>query len=201
MWLRFDSTLYINKRVAKKLYKRYTNPTFNPTSRWFSVSCEMYSLCFKLYTNYTLNYTLRRFKPYTASVQNLHSERSRNYTRSGTQTLHFVFEHESREWNLEREWSGWNLEHGWSGWSESYVTFVTNVTKATNVTNVTNVKQEMAIGGDALRHSYAPRQKIQQFWVIFRWFDINIFNLSEHFPPPNFSYSARSFPLPSPNLN
>ena len=25
----------------------------------------MYSLCFKPYTNYTLNYTLRRFKPYT----------------------------------------------------------------------------------------------------------------------------------------
>ena len=29
----------------------------------------MYSLCFKLYTNYTLNPTLRRFKPYTASVR------------------------------------------------------------------------------------------------------------------------------------
>ena len=43
--------------------------------------------------------------------------------------------------------------------------------------------------------------KFQQFWVIFQRFDINIFNLSEHFPPPNFAYSARSFPLPSPNLN
>ena len=61
-------------------------------------------------------------------------------------------------------------------------------------------KKEMAIGGDATRHSCAP-PKIQQFWVIFRRFDINIFNLSEHFPPPNFAYSARSFPLPSPNLN
>ena len=30
----------------------------------------MYSLRHKLYTNYTLNPTLRRFKPYTASVQN-----------------------------------------------------------------------------------------------------------------------------------
>ena len=109
----------------------------------------MYSLRRKLYTNYTLNPTLRRFKPYTASIQNptqrafktLHCERSQNYIRSGTQTLHFVFEHESREWNLEHEWSG------------SYVTFVTNVTNETNVTNVTNVKQEMAIGGDAPRHS------------------------------------------------
>ena len=174
----------------------------------------------KLYTNPTL----RRFKPlhserskpYTASVQNptqrafrpLHSERSQNYTRSGTQTIHSVFEHESREWNLE------------SVWSESYVTFVTYVTY---------VKQEMAIGGDALRHSFrlflsltlclflspsrllvtlsrrfvtpARRPKIQQFRVIFRRFDINIFNLSEHFPPPNFANSACSFALPSPNLN
>ena len=80
-------------------------------------------------------------KPYIEAFQTLHCERSRNYTRSGTQTLHFVFEHESREWNLEHEWSG------------SYVTFVTNVTNETNVTNVTNVKQEMAIGGDAPRHS------------------------------------------------
>ena len=80
-------------------------------------------------------------EPYTEAFRTLHSERTRNYTRGGTQTLHFVFEHESREWNLEREWS------------ESYVTFVTNVTKVTNVTNVTNVKQEMAIGGDAPRHS------------------------------------------------
>ena len=84
-------------------------------------------------------------EPYTASVQ--------DYTRSGTQTLHFVFEHESREWNLERE----SRE-----WSESYVTFVTNVTNVTNVSNVRNVKQEMAIGGDATRHSCKP-QKIQQF--------------------------------------
>ena len=44
-------------------------------------------------------------------------------------------------------------------------------------------------------------KKIQQFWVIFRRFDINIFNFSEHFPPFNFAYSACSFPLPSPNLN
>ena len=102
----------------------------------------MYSLCFKLYTNYTQNLTLN---PTQRAFKTLHNERSQNYTRSGTQTLHFVFEHESREWNLEREWSEW------SKWRESYVTFVTNVTKVTNVTNVTNVKQEMAIGGDATR--------------------------------------------------
>ena len=43
--------------------------------------------------------------------------------------------------------------------------------------------------------------KIQQFWVIFQRFDINIFNLSEYFSPANFAYSAHSFSLPSPNLN
>ena len=43
--------------------------------------------------------------------------------------------------------------------------------------------------------------KIQQFWAIFQRFDINIFNLREHFPPPNFTNSACSFALPSPNLN
>ena len=89
-------------------------------------------------------------EPYTASVQ--------NYTRSGTQTLHFVFEHESREWNLERE------SREWSEWSESYVTFVTNVTNVSNVSNVRNVKQEMAIGGDATRRvTPANNKKIQQF--------------------------------------
>ena len=43
--------------------------------------------------------------------------------------------------------------------------------------------------------------KIQQLWAIFQRFDINIFNLREHFPPPNFAYSAHNFSLPSPNLN
>ena len=41
-------------------------------------------------------------------------------------------------------------------------------------------------------------KKIQQFWAIFQRFDINIFNLSEHFSPPNFAYSAHNFSLPSP---
>ena len=96
-----------------------------------------------------------------------------------SQTLHFVFEHESREWNLERErnlereWSEWNLEREWSEQSESYVTFVTNVTNVTNETNVTNVtnvrnvKQEMAIGGEATRHSCKPLQKSNNFERFF----------------------------------
>ena len=98
----------------------------------------MYSLCFKLYTNYTQNSTQRWQNPTQRAFRTLHSERSQNYTRNGT-PLHLVF---------EREWCEWNLEREWSEWSESYVTFVTNVTY---VTNVRNVKQEMAIGGDANR--------------------------------------------------
>ena len=35
-----------------------------------------------------------------------------------SQTIHFVFEHESREWNLEREWSERNLEREGSEWRE-----------------------------------------------------------------------------------
>ena len=53
----------------KKLCKLYTNPTFNPAHFWFSAYYEMYSLCSKLYTNYTL----RRFKPYTKTIhESLH---------------------------------------------------------------------------------------------------------------------------------
>ena len=115
----------------------------------------MYSLCFKLYTNYTQNLTLN---PTRRAFKTLHNERSQNYTRSGTQTIHFVFEHESREWNLEGEWSEW---------CESYVTFVTNVTNVSNVSNVRNVKREMTIGGDATRHSCAPLQKSNNFEPFF----------------------------------
>ena len=81
-----------------------------------------------------------------------------------SQTLHFVFEHESREWNLERErnlereWSEWNLEREWSEQSESYVTFVTNVT---------NVKQELSIRGEATLHSCKPLQKSSNFERFF----------------------------------
>ena len=41
------------KGEKKKLYKLYTDPTFNLAFRWFTARYEMYSLCFKLYTNYT----------------------------------------------------------------------------------------------------------------------------------------------------
>ena len=78
-----------------------------------------------------------------------------------SQTLHFVFEHESRDWNLEHEWSESRERCKRSERSESYVTFVTNET------NETNVKQEMAIGGDATRHSCAPLQKSNNFESIF----------------------------------
>ena len=157
----FYLTLYVNQRGNKKLYKLYIDPTFDLAFHWFSVRCEMYSLWFKLYTNYTQNLTLNPTQNSTQRWQNptqrafrtLHSERSQNYTRSGTQTLHSVlWTRIVHEWNLEREWSDW------SDWSESYVTFVTNVT---------NVKQEMAIGDDVTRHSCAPPQKSNNFESFF----------------------------------
>ena len=68
--------LYINKRGNKKLYKLYTKPYTNLAFRWFTARYEMYSLCFKLYTNYTQNPTLnptqRRPKLYTEAFKNLH---------------------------------------------------------------------------------------------------------------------------------
>ena len=60
------------------------------------------------------------------------------------------------------------------------------------------MKSFMSIDGEN-RGKSAPKN--QQFWAFFRRFDINIFNFREHFPPSNFAYSARSFSLPSPNLN
>ena len=130
-------------RKLKGKQKNYTNYTQTLHSILHSADFPRVAKCIVCASNYTQTI----HKPYIEAFKTLHSERSQNYTRSGTQTLHFVFEHESRDWNLEREWSEW---------CESYVTFVTNVT---NVSNVTNVKQEMVIGGDATRHSCAPPQK------------------------------------------
>ena len=82
-----------------------------------------------------------------------------------------------------------------------------------NVCNERNVRNERYIrnerkkrktgnGNRRWRNSSLLRaKKIQQFWAIFQRFDINIFNFREHFPPPNFPYSAHNFSLPSSNLN
>ena len=66
--------------------------------------------------------------------------------------------------------------------------------------------QLMGINGETenpfpLGRGWGRLPKNKQFWAIFQRFDINIFNLSEHFPPPNFAFSAHNFSLPSPNLN
>ena len=101
------------KGKTKKLYKLYTNPTFIPASRWFSVSCEMYSLRCKPYTNYTLNYTQQpntkhrkepAQNPAQRAFRTLHSERLRNYTRSGTQTYILFLNTNLANGTNEREW-------------------------------------------------------------------------------------------------
>ena len=63
----------------------------------------MYSLRRKLYTNYTLNLaqnpTQRAFKTLHLGIQNPTQRAfAKLYTKRNT-NLHFVFEHESREWN------------------------------------------------------------------------------------------------------
>ena len=64
------------KGKTKKPYKLYTKPYTDSAFCWYSVFYDVYSLCFKLYTNYTQtlhwgvqNPTLRRSRPYTASVR------------------------------------------------------------------------------------------------------------------------------------
>ena len=158
----------------------------------------MYSLCFKLYTNYTQNLTLNPTQNSTQRWQNptqrafrtLHSERSQNYTRGGTQTLHFVFGHEL-------------FTNGIRTRMERMERIVRNVCDERNESNERYKRNERKTGNENRRWrdssllQAAP--KIQQFWAIFQRFDINIFNLREHFPPPNFAYSAHNFSLPSPN--
>ena len=62
------------KGEKKKLYKLYTDPTFNLAFRWFTARYEMYSLRRKLYTNYTLNLaqnpTQRAFRTLHWGIQN-----------------------------------------------------------------------------------------------------------------------------------
>ena len=82
---------------------------------------------------------------------------------------------------------------------------VRNVCNERDERNKRNKRNERKTGNENRRWrdssllQAAP--KIQQFWAFFQRFDINIFNLREHFPPPNFAYSAHNFALPSPNLN
>ena len=43
----------LEKGKTKKLYKLYTKPYTNSAFCWYSAFYDVYSLCFKLYTNYT----------------------------------------------------------------------------------------------------------------------------------------------------
>ena len=64
----------------KKLCKLYTTPTFNSVFIWFTARYMMYSLCSKLYTNYTLNYTLRCSKPYIVTTRKPYIATARSFT-------------------------------------------------------------------------------------------------------------------------
>ena len=111
------------KGKAKQLCKLYTNPTFNPASLWFCARYEMYSLCSKLYTNYTL----RRFKPYTRTI---HESLHRNYT--------FCFLNTNQRNQADET-------------NESCVTKVTCVTCVTNVTCVTKGRAGDGVNGTSPR--------------------------------------------------
>ena len=157
----------------------------------------MYSLCFKLCTNYTQtlhwgvsNPTLRAFKTLHWGIQNPTQRAfAKLYTKRNTNPT-FCF------------WT-WMERMELRTWMERIVR---------NVCNERNERYERKTGNGNRRwrassllravSSLLPAApKIQQFWAIFQRFDINIFNFREHFPSPNFAYSAHNFSLPSPNLN
>ena len=104
---------------AQTIHKLYTKPYTNPTFRWFSARYEMYSLRFKLYTNYTqtlhCNYTQPSNHNYTQNKKNLH-RRVQNPTQNPT----YFLEHEARE--MFRNWTNeWKTKTGktpcaWCKW-------------------------------------------------------------------------------------
>ena len=71
---RLDSTLYVNKREAKKLYNSTQNPTFNYSLRCFSMRYEMYGLCFKPYTKLCIEAFKTLHKYYTRKPIVIHAE-------------------------------------------------------------------------------------------------------------------------------
>ena len=87
----------------------------------------MYSLRRKPYTNHTLNYTLRRFKPYTKTI---HESLQRNYT--------FCFLNTNQTNQTDEA-------------NEACVTKVTCVTYVTNVTGVTKGRVGDGVNGTSPR--------------------------------------------------
>ena len=64
----------------------------------------MYSLRFKVYTKYTQTIHWGVQNPTQRAFKTLHSERSRNYTRSGTQTYILFLNTNQTNGTNEREW-------------------------------------------------------------------------------------------------
>ena len=150
--------------------------------------CEMYSLCSKLYTNYTQTNGKLYTKPNTATMhKTLHSNDTFCFwTRIKTKWANDC-------WTRIRRMERMYCRLWWCASRHllfALLFFVWCVHFA-----------RFAFRNHSWIHSWAFlekkveefRRKNQQFWAFFRRFDINIFNLREHFSPPNFAYSARSF--------
>ena len=166
----------------------------------------MYSLCFKPYTNYTQNPTLKRSnstqQPYTKGSANptfcFFTRISRLEFRTRMKRMEQIVRNVCNVRNEERnERNERKTGNGNRRWRASSL--------PPSLPLVDSLS--LPISFPPPRHSFPPPRhsckppKIQQFWAIFQRFDINIFNLSEHFSPPNFANSARNFSFPSPNLN
>ena len=149
----------------------------------------MYSLCFKLYTNYTQTLHWGVQNPTQRAFAKLYTKRNTNptfcfWTRISRMEFRTRMERMEFRTRMER--------------------IVRNVCNERNERNERYKRNERKTGNGnrRWRASSLLRSallKIQQFWAIFCRLDINIFNFREHFPPPDFTNSAHNFSLPSPN--
>ena len=151
----------------------------------------MYSLCFKLCTNYTQTLHWGVSNPTLQASAKLYTKRNTNPTFcfwTRISRMEFRTRMERLEFRTRMEWM---------------VRIVRNVCNERNESNERYKRNERKTGNgnrrwcDSSLLRAAPKN--QQFWAIFPRFDINIFNFSEHFPSPNFANLAHSFSLPSSN--
>ena len=159
------------------------------------------------------NYTQTIHKPYIEAFKTLHwgvqnpTQRvfAKLYTKRNTNpTFCFwtrISRMEFRTRKVRKEWMVRKVRMEFRTRMERMVRIVRNVCDERNESNE-RYERKTGNGNRRWRASSLPRAapKIQQFWAFFQRFDINIFNFREHFPPPNFAYSAHNFSLPSSNF-
>ena len=156
--------------------------------------CEMYSLCSKLYTNYTQTNGKLYTKPNTATMhKTLHSNDTFCFwTRIKTKWANDC-------WTRIRRMERMYCRLWWCASRHLLLPFCFSFEACISHDSHAGTTHE-SIHEHSWRKSWrSSTEKNQQFWAFFWRFDINIFNLREHYLPPNFTNSAHNFALPSSN--